>query len=243
MPLEFLILGLTLLGVAIFHEHPLTISLAGLACLVLLKASHGFDFAHHVRSESPLILNLFGLLLGFAVLARQFEDSGLPGILPRLLPDNWLGPFFLLVLVFTLSSFLDNIAGALIGGTVAFAVFQGRVHIGYLAALTAASNAGGAFSVLGDTTTTMLWIGGVPALKVLPAFVGSGTALICFGIPAALQQQKFQAILKDPVPGLKVEWKRIALTLLTLTAAAIKEVFPILFIATVGDFLDGEVWG
>ncbi len=225
MPLEFLLLGLTLLGVAVFHEHPLTLALAGLAGLVLIKASRGFDFVHHLRTESALVINLFGLLLGFAVLARHFEDSHLPGFMPRLLPDNWLGPFMLLVFVFILSAFLDNIAAALIGGTVAFAVFQGKVHIGYLAALTAASNAGGAFSVLGDTTTTMLWIGGVPVLKVLPAFVGSVTALICFGLPAAFQQQKFQAILKDPIPGLKLKWNRIALTLLALVAAAIANVW------------------
>ena len=55
----------------------------------------------------------------------------------------------LLVIVFVLSSFLDNIAAALIGGTVAATVFRHKVHIGYIAALVAASNAGGSGSVLG----------------------------------------------------------------------------------------------
>jgi hypothetical protein len=36
----------------------------------------------------------------------------------------------LLAIVFVLSSFLDNIAGAIIGGTVARHVFRGKVHIG-----------------------------------------------------------------------------------------------------------------
>jgi Na+/H+ antiporter NhaD/arsenite permease-like protein len=67
----------------------------------------------------------------------------------------------LLALIWFLSSFLDNIAAALIGGAVAHTVFRGKVHIGYLAAIVAASNAGGAFSVVGDTTTTMMWIAGV----------------------------------------------------------------------------------
>ena len=40
----------------------------------------------------------------------------------------------LLAIVFVLSSFLDNIAAALIGGTMARHVFRGKVHIGYLAA-------------------------------------------------------------------------------------------------------------
>ena len=65
-------------------------------------------------------------------------------------------------------------------------VFQGKVHIGYLAAIVAASNAGGSGSVVGDTTTTMMWIAGVSPLSVLEAFVAATVALVVAGIPAAL---------------------------------------------------------
>ena len=58
-------------------------------------------------------------------------------------------------MIWVLSSFLDNIAAALIGGAMAHQLFRARVHIGYLAAIVAASNAGGAWSVVGDTTTLM----------------------------------------------------------------------------------------
>src|SRR5687768_3174991 len=92
--------------------------------------------------EWVILANLLGLLLGFALLSRHFEDSRVPEVLPRFLPDDWKGAFVLLVMVFVLSSFLDNIAAALIGGTMAGAVFRKRVHIGYLAAIVAASNAG-----------------------------------------------------------------------------------------------------
>ena len=43
----------------------------------------------------------------------------MPDVLPRFLPDDWKGGFVLLVMVFVLSSFLDNIAAAMIGGTMA----------------------------------------------------------------------------------------------------------------------------
>ena len=92
----------------------------------------------------------------------------------------WTPMRVLLVMVFVLSSFLDNIAAALIGGAMAHTLFRGRVHIGYLAALVAASNAGGAGSVVGDTTTTMMWINGVNPVDVLHAYIGSGVALIVF---------------------------------------------------------------
>ena len=55
-----------------------------------------------------------------------------------------VGGLVLLVLVFLVSSFLDNIAAALIGATVAKHVFKDRVRVGYLAAIVAAANAGGA---------------------------------------------------------------------------------------------------
>ena len=101
-------------------------------------------------------------------------------MLPRYLPSEWKGGFVLLVLVFVLSSFLDNIAAAMIGGGIAATVFQRKVHIGYLAAIVAASNAGGAGSVVGDTTTTMIWIAGASPLQVLDAYVagGAGAAVL-----------------------------------------------------------------
>ena len=104
----------------------------------------------------------------------------MPLLLPRLLPDDWKGGFAMLVVVFVLSSFLDNIAAAMIGGTMATALYRGRVHVGFLAAIVAASNAGGSGSVVGDTTTTMMWIDGVQPLQVLEAYVAAipGAALL-----------------------------------------------------------------
>jgi Na+/H+ antiporter NhaD/arsenite permease-like protein len=86
----------------------------------------------HIEHEWVILTNLLGLLLGFAILARHFEDSRIPHILPRFLPVDWRGGLVLLVFIFVLSSFLDNIAAALIGGTVAASVFRYRVHIAEL---------------------------------------------------------------------------------------------------------------
>jgi Na+/H+ antiporter NhaD/arsenite permease-like protein len=159
------------------------------------------------------------LLLGFALLSRHFEESLLPRRLPDLLPDDWRGAFLLLVLVFVLSSFLDNIAAALIGGTVAKSVFRGRVHVGYVAALVAASNAGGAGSVIGDTTTTMMWIDGVSPLDVLHAYVAAAVALVVCGIPAALQQQRHSPIVVSDTGHAAVDWPRVVIVGIILAAA------------------------
>ncbi len=191
---EFIFFALTLLGVALFHNHTLKVALVGLGSLLLFKLFFisDFDLLHHLMHEWRVLVNLLGLLLGFAILAKHFEESGVPQILPKYLPEGWKGGFVLLVLIAIISSFLDNIAAAMIGGAVAMVVFKGRVHIGYIAAIVAASNAGGAGSVVGDTTTTMMWIAGVSALDVTHAFVGSAVAICIFGVIAAFQQDKYQ---------------------------------------------------
>ena len=121
--------------------------------------------------------------------------------------------------MFVLSAFLDNIAAALIGGTMARVVFRNKVHIGYLAAVVAASNAGGAGSVVGDTTTTMMWVGGVSPFDVLHAYVAASVALVVCGIPAALQQQRHSPIVKEAPSGIRVDWMRVAIVAFILAAA------------------------
>ena len=166
-----------------------------------------------------ILANLFLLLMGFAILSRHFERSRVPDEMPAFLPDGWTGALALLAIVFVLSGFLDNIAAALIGGTMARHVFRGKVHIGYLAAIVAASNAGGAGSVVGDTTTTMMWIDGISPLRVVEAYIAATAAFIVFAIPAALQQHRYSPILKDAPRGLQIEWVHLTIVALILVVA------------------------
>jgi Na+/H+ antiporter NhaD/arsenite permease-like protein len=177
-----------------------------------------------MQHEWVILANLFLLLMGFALLSRHFEKSNIPEEMPAVLPDDWKGPLVLLVVVFVLSSFLDNIAAALIGGTMARHVFRGKVHIGYLAAIVAASNAGGSGSVVGDTTTTMMWIDGVSPLVVVDAYVAAIAAMLVFGIPAALQQHRYSPIVKDAPRGLRIEWTRVGIVAAILVIAILANV-------------------
>jgi len=227
MPVEFLLFAATLLGVAIFHRHTLAVSVTGLVLITAYKIVFG-DFhgapglvglGYHLHAEWVILANLFALLVGFALLSRHFEQSHLPGLMPRVLPDNWMGGFVLLAMVFVLSGFLDNIAAAMIGATVAGTVFRGRVHIGYLAALVAASNAGGAGSVIGDTTTTMMWLDGVSPLDVLNAYLPAAAAFLVFAVPAARRQQRHSPIQHDATPGLRLDGARLVIVALVLAGA------------------------
>jgi Na+/H+ antiporter NhaD/arsenite permease-like protein len=254
IPLEFILFACTLLGVAMFHRHALAVAASGLVVIAVFKlATTGFHegpglpgLLAHLGEEAPALSNLFMLLTGFALLSRHFELSHLPSRLPDLLPDDWRGGFVLLALVFVLSGFLDNIAAALIGGTVASSVFRGRVHVGYLAALVAAANAGGAGSVIGDTTTTMMWIDGVSPMAVLHAYLAAGAAFLVFAVPGAIQQQRFAPITKSDVEHAPLDWPRVAIVGLILVSALVTNVIANLHFKEYTDrvpFLGLAVWG
>jgi Na+/H+ antiporter NhaD/arsenite permease-like protein len=253
VPVDFVLFGLALAGVALFHHHTLSVALIGLAAIVIYKLGFtGFKtgpgiggLTLHLAHEWVILANLLGLLLGFALLSNHFEESGVPAVLPRYLPDDWKGGFVLLIMIFVLSSFLDNIAAALIGGAVARTVFRGKVHIGYLAAIVAASNAGGSGSVVGDTTTTMMWIDGVAPVDVLEAFVAAGIAMFIFGIPAAMQQHRHSPITKDAAAGVKVDWPRLLIVAFILTTAIAVNVVMNVKFSAVSDsfpFIGAGVW-
>jgi Na+/H+ antiporter NhaD/arsenite permease-like protein len=227
IPIDFILFGLTLIGVAIFHHKTLEVALTGLAAIVLYKLIFtGFKFgtglgglALHMQHEWVILANLFLLLMGFAILSRHFENSRIPDEMPAFLPDGWAGGLALLAIVFVLSSFLDNIAAALIGGTMARHVFKGKVHIGYLAAIVAASNAGGSGSVVGDTTTTMMWIDGISPLRVVEAYIAAVAGFLIYGIPAALAQHRHSPIVKDAPRGLQIEWTYVGIVAAILVIA------------------------
>ena len=102
---------------------------------------------------------------------------------------------------------------------MAASVFKRRLHVGYLAAIVAASNAGGAWSVIGDTTTTMMWIAGVSPLDVTHAAIASVVALVVFGIPAALQQHAHQPIVRNLHATQHVDWARVGIVGFMLVSA------------------------
>jgi Na+/H+ antiporter NhaD/arsenite permease-like protein len=253
IPVEFILFAATLVGVALFHDRTLQVAAAGLVCILAWKlvrvGFHGVPgltgLAQHLAAEWVILANLFCLLMGFALLSRHFEASGVPDRLPDLLPDDWRGGLVLLVLVFILSSFLDNIAAALIGGTVAASVYRHKVHVGYIAAIVAASNAGGSGSVVGDTTTTMMWIDGVSPREVVHAYVAAAAALVVFGIPASMQQQRYSPIVRRADVRVRPDWLRVGVVGFILAVAVTANVtvnveFPEL--AARFPFIGASVW-
>ena len=132
VPVDFILFGLMLLGVAVFHHHTLRVAVFGLAIITLYKVLFS-PFAERCRGRG--IHRAMSAMNGCCwptcwdccwvshSSPSTSKASRIPEILPRFLPNDWKGPFVLLLMIFVLSSFLDNIAAAFIGGTIA----QGRV--------------------------------------------------------------------------------------------------------------------
>jgi Na+/H+ antiporter NhaD/arsenite permease-like protein len=227
LPFEFVLFGLMLLGVALFHKRALAITVCGFVAILAFEAFvTAFPTGRgpaallaHARHEWVIITNLFLLLVGFEVLSNQFERSNVSDHLPNLLPDGFAGSVALLAVIFVLAAFLDNIAAAVLGGVMARHLYKGRVTVAFVAALVAASNAGGAGSVIGDTTTTIMWLKGVSAISLLPAYLAAVPAFVVVALFGARAQHRHQTILANDEPDHPLEWRRIWIVALILAAA------------------------
>ena len=189
IPVDFILFALTLLGVALFHHHTLYVALTGLVDDHALQ-----DHLHRLQDrrrrgrsasaisahEWVMLANLFCLLIGFALLAAPFREEPRAGdpaasscrTTGRAASCCWS-------MVFVLSSFLDNIAAALIGGAMAHQLFKAqgayRLPRRHRRGLQCRRLR---VSVVGDTTTTMMWIDGISPADVFHAYVAAGVALL-----------------------------------------------------------------
>jgi hypothetical protein len=143
IPVDFILFALTLLGVALFHHHTLRVALTGLVTIALYKifftgfktspGATGFLFSSRSGVGHPHQPALFADRLH--ALVAPFREKPRAGRAANFMPHDWKGAFLMLVMVWILSSSLDNIAAALIGGAMAHQLFRAKVHIGYLAAI------------------------------------------------------------------------------------------------------------
>ncbi len=99
--------------------------------------------------------------------------------------------------------------------------------------------------MVGDTTTTMMWIAGVAPADVFHAYVAAAVALVVCGIPAALQQQNYSPIYKVGKRHVQVDYVRVAVVVFILATAVVVNIVSNLKFAHLTDhipFLGLAVW-
>jgi hypothetical protein len=78
--------------------------------------------------------------------------------------------------------------------------------------------------VVGDTTTTMMWIDGVSPIAVFDAYVAAVVALAVSGLVAARQQHAHAPIVRNEGAAVPVDWARIGIVAFILVAAILANV-------------------
>lgn len=146
-------------------------------------AMDGFEgtLLHHLGKTAEILIFLIGAMTiveiidlhrGFDVLKRAVKTRSKRKLL-------WIIGF----LAFFLSAVIDNLTATIVLITLLRKLIHKRdERLWYVAMVVIAANAGGAWSPIGDVTTTMLWIGKKVTAAGLIEFVVI-PSIICFAIP------------------------------------------------------------
>ena len=158
---------------AIAFEHPLQINkaasalLTGSLCWLLYfihaETTHEANeqLLHHVAEISSILFFLLGAMTIVEVIA-SYKGFGI--ITNKITTTSKSKLLFIVTLItFFLSALLDNLTTAIVMASVCQKLlYEKEDRIWFAGMVVIAANAGGAWSPLGDVTTTMLWIGGQP---------------------------------------------------------------------------------
>lgn len=140
--------------------------------------------SHHLSETSEI---LFFLLGAMTIVELIDAHDGFQNIVDRIKTTNKTKLIWLISLItFFLSAILDNLTTTIVMASILNKLIEGqKTKWKLLGLVVIAANAGGAFSPIGDVTTTMLWIGGqLTALNIIKqSFFAS---FICMAIPAII---------------------------------------------------------
>lgn len=168
-----ILLTVAILGyLSVIFESPIKINktisaiLTGTLCWVVIAMYH--THVPHEVTESLMeyfgeISGLLIFLLGAMTIVELIDlHKGFTVITSRIRTNSVLKLLWIIGFVtFILSSLLDNLATAIIMVTLLKKLMpKGEVRMLLAGIVVIAANAGGAFSPIGDVTTTLLWIGG-----------------------------------------------------------------------------------
>ena len=167
-------------------------------------AMEGFltNLSHHFAKISEILIFLIGAMTIVEIIDLH---RGFDIIKSRIKTDNKRKLLWILgILAFILSAIIDNLTATIILITLLRKIIPRKEYrIWFISMIVIAANAGGAWSPIGDVTTTMLWIGGKVSAIGLSEYL-IVPSLLCFAVPFAIvsfmkpfQGEVPRKILKD----------------------------------------------
>lgn len=168
---------------AIAFEHPLKLNKAasalitGVLCwtIYMLQSETtdivGEELLHHLGDIASILFFLLGAMTivelidshdGFDIITQKIKTTGKSKLL-----------LLITAITFFLSALLDNLTTAIVMTSLCSKILSEKEdRLWFAGMIVIAANAGGAWSPLGDVTTTMLWIGGqITALNIMKQLI------------------------------------------------------------------------
>jgi Na+/H+ antiporter NhaD/arsenite permease-like protein len=208
--------------------------LVGVILWILAFINNQNHIAQSLGESAQEIFGLIIFLLSAMTLVEILTHYGLFDVLYEKLIKlriNDKAQFWILTtLAFFFSSFLDNLTTTIIFIQIASRLFQGTNLLKAGAAIVIAANAGGAFSPIGDVTTTMLWLAQkfTVSAVVLQVFLPSLSVLL---VSNYFIGKSIVADTKDVVekPSIikRSEWIVIILCLLSFSLPLVMTIFQL----------------
>jgi Na+/H+ antiporter NhaD/arsenite permease-like protein len=199
---SLLIIVFVLGYVAIAFEHPLKLNKAasalitGVLCwtIYMLQSESaetvGDELLHHLGEIASILFFLLGAMTivelidshnGFDIITEKIKTTSKSKLL-----------LIIITITFFLSALLDNLTTAIVMTSLCSKLLSEKEdRLWFVGMIVIAANAGGAWSPLGDVTTTMLWIGGqITALNIMKQLILPSLAA-CI-IPALIVAYRFR---------------------------------------------------
>ena len=170
--MDAVIIGVFVVGyLAIALEHPIKVNktasalLTGVLCWTLyaLTSGHIEEVNHHLNEHLSATAQILFFLLGAMTIVELVDAyQGFRLVTDRIQTKNPVKLLWLVCWVtFFLSAILDNLTTSIVMISLIRKLIPNRdMRMFFAGMIVIAANAGGAWTPIGDVTTTMLWIGG-----------------------------------------------------------------------------------
>lgn len=205
-----LIITVFILGyIAIAFEHSLNVNKAasalitGVLCwtIYILQSSSVHTVSEELLHHLGEIASILFFLLGAMTIVELIDSHSGFDIITEKIKTTRTRTLLLIVtlITFFLSSLLDNLTTAIVMTSLCSKILSDKEDkLWFAGMIIIAANAGGAWSPLGDVTTTMLWIGRqVTALNIIKQLL-LPSMVVCM-IPALIIANRFKGKKFNPI--------------------------------------------
>ena len=195
---------------AIAFEHPLQINKAasalitGVLCwtIYILQSETTQIVSEQLLHHLGAIASILFFLLGAMTIVELIDSHDGFDIITQKIKTTSMQQLLLIVtaLTFFLSALLDNLTTAIVMTSLCTKILNEKEdRLWFAGMIVIAANAGGAWSPLGDVTTTMLWIGGqITALNIMKQLILP--SLVAAIIPAIIVSYRFRGKKLTSIP-------------------------------------------